>query len=294
MLSFGKLYLDITERINDLAPTGKKIAETIIAHPEMVVNWGIEELAVKCGVSVSAIMRFCKATGYTGYKELCRTLAADMAIANNETVYGDIHPGDDAFCIFKSICQANIHAIESTLICQDEAQFKNAVGVLCEAQRIDFYGVGSSGIVALDAHNKFLRIGKDGMATSDTHMQLLSAASLKEDAAAVIISYSGETASILELMDVVKATGCKTISITSYGENSLNKVSDINLFSLSTETYIRSGAMSSMMSQITVIDALYSAVCSATYDEIKEFLNYSQSIINKVRTKNKRNFKQLR
>lgn len=47
MLSFGKLYIDITERMDNLTLTSQKIAEEIITHPETVVNLGIEELADK-------------------------------------------------------------------------------------------------------------------------------------------------------------------------------------------------------------------------------------------------------
>ena len=47
----------------------------------------------------------------------------------------------------------------------DAAELERAVSLLCRARRTDFYGVGSSGLVALDASNKFGRIGKVAVVT---------------------------------------------------------------------------------------------------------------------------------
>jgi RpiR family carbohydrate utilization transcriptional regulator len=42
-------------------------------------------------------------------------------------------------------------------------------------QRIEFYGVGNSGIVAQDAQHKFFRLGVHAAALIDGHVQVMSA-----------------------------------------------------------------------------------------------------------------------
>ncbi|MDP1172210.1 SIS domain-containing protein, partial [Klebsiella pneumoniae] len=65
-------------------------------------------------------------------------------------------------------------------------------------KRIEFYGVGNSGIVAQDAQHKFFRLGVNTVATSDGHVQLMSATMLQQGDCAVIISNSGRSRDLLD------------------------------------------------------------------------------------------------
>ena len=281
----GKCRLGLMEMLDSLSPKEKQIAQFIIDYPEEVVEMSIEQLAKVCRTSVSSVVRLCKNCGYSGFKELCRMLSGDLAAASSVISYQDIRPGDSPASVFRNICLSNMKAIENTLMMAEDAAIDQAVKLLCQAGRIDFYGMGTSALVALDAHNKFLRTGKMVMANADFHVQLLTATSLKKGDVAVLISYSGETYDIVTLADQIRHTGCSIITITSYGKNSLSEYADVKLHSLSTETYIRSGAMSSRIAQMTVIDALYSAVCSSMYHEVKPFLDKTRLAVSKARPK---------
>lgn len=284
-MTAGKCCLGLKEMIDSLSPKERQIAQFIIDYPDEVVEMSIDELAKVCRASVSSVVRLCKNLGYSGFKELCRMLSGDLAAASSAITYQNIRPGDSATSVFRNICLSNMKAIENTLMMMDEKAVEQAVNMLCRAQRIDFYGMGQSNLVALDAHNKFLRTGKMVVANADFHVQLLSATSLKKGDVAVLISYSGETYDILSLAEQIKHTGCDIITITSYGKNTLSEYATVRLHSLSTETYIRSGAMSSRIAQMTVIDALYSAVCSAMYEEVKPYLDKTRLAVSKARPK---------
>lgn len=166
----------------------------------------------------------------------------------------------------------------------DYKALSEAVELLVKARRIDFYGVGNSGFVALDAQNKFLRINKLATAQTDPHLQILTASNLSKDDAAVFISYTGETRDLLDTLDIVKSTGAKTISITRLGKNSLAGATDINLFMVSDENFIRSGAMSSRIGQLCIIDILFSIVTSRLYSEVKPYLDRSMNASKKKKT----------
>jgi DNA-binding MurR/RpiR family transcriptional regulator len=97
--------------------------------------------------------------------------------------------------------------------------------------------------------------------------------------AAVGISYSGETSEILRALSIAKEHGSTTISITKYGDNSVSRTADIPLFTSSTETEIRSGAMASRISQLNVIDILYIGVASRNYDRAVTYLEESRRAI---------------
>jgi DNA-binding MurR/RpiR family transcriptional regulator len=266
--------LRIREMIHSLTPKEKKIASYILEYPSEAVNQSIEELARTCGVSISTVVRLCKSLGYSGYKELLRMLSTDLVLLQHHSItYTDVRPGDSIDMIIRSVSMSNSKAIENTLSVLDEKELTRAIDKLCEARRIDFYGVGSSGNVALDANNKFLRINKISIASQDPHVQILSATTLKPDDVAVLISYTGETIDILETAEIIRQTGATLITITRMGKNPLAEMADICLFSSSVEGLVRSGAMSSRIGQLNVIDILYTAVASHEYEKVKPYLD---------------------
>lgn len=280
-----RCYLNIKENYDRLSVSEKRIAKYIIDNPDEVVRMPISDLAEKCSTSKPTVVRLCKTLGYSGYKELCMYLNTDIMLsADGEMSYKDINPGDDTVDIVSKIAENNIKAIRNTVEIIDYEELHRAAELLVRARRIDFYGVGNSGFVALDAQNKFLRINKLAAAQTDPHLQILTATSLTKDDAAVLISYTGETRDILETMDIIKATGATTISITKFGQNSLSQACDINLYMVSDESFIRSGAMSSRIGQLCIIDMLFSIVTTRMYSEIKPYLDKSTAASKKKKT----------
>ncbi|MDD2503681.1 MAG: SIS domain-containing protein [Clostridia bacterium] len=57
-------------------------------------------------------------------------------------------------------------------------------------KKIYFFGIGESNNSAIDARNKFVRIGLNTMAASDTHMQLMEASLMTPDDLAIGFSLS--------------------------------------------------------------------------------------------------------
>lgn len=271
--------LRIKELMNSLTPKEQQIAAFILDYPNDVINMSIDELASACGTSTSSVVRLCKSLNYSGYKELCRMLSTDLALSQNEVItYNDVRPGDSVDSIVRSVCMSNMKAIENTMSILDIGELEKAVNAIIKADRVDFYGIGTSGLVALDAYNKFLRINKISMSSADPHEQILTATSLKKGDVAVLISYTGDTKDILETADIIKKTEATIISITRYSKNLLSERSDIRLYSSSSETLIRSGAMGSRIAQLTVIDILYTAVTSHEYEKVKKYLDKTRLV----------------
>ena len=265
--------LRMKEAMDSLAPKEQRVASFILDFPEEVVSMSIEEVAIACQTSTASVVRLCKSIGYSGFKELLRILSADLTSQQDGIAYEDIRPGDSLDAIMRNICKSNMNAIEGTLSLMDPEQLDKAVAALCNASRIDFYGVGSSGLVAHDAHNKFLRINKFTISSSDPHEQVLSATSLRPGDVAVFFSYSGETRDTMETFEIARQSGATTVSVTRYGKNPLSEAANISLYISSSESMIRSGAMGSRISQMTMVDILYTAVSSRIYDKVKPNLD---------------------
>lgn len=278
-------YLRLTEIVNTLPNSERRVANYILDSPHETVSMSIDELAKNCDTSKSSVVRLCKSLGYTGFKEFCRVLNAEISSASPESVlYKDILPQDDLHTVAKHVCANNIKSIENSLSILDYEALAKAVSAISKAARVDFYGVGNSGFVAMDAQIKFTRINKLSVAHVDSHLQIISASTLTKNDVAVLISYSGETRDILETMRVIRQTGATIIGITKYGKSTVSDNADINLYTASLETLFRSGAMSSRIGQLNLIDILFTAIASKDYADVQEYLNRSTSATRKKKT----------
>jgi len=80
-----------------------------------------------------------------------------------------------------------------------EHRFGNARDALREkARRIDFFGFGASGIIALDAQQKFPLFGVPCLAHTDSHQQFTAAAMTQPGDVAVAIPNTGNTIAIID------------------------------------------------------------------------------------------------
>jgi RpiR family carbohydrate utilization transcriptional regulator len=86
-----------------------------------------------------------------------------------------------------------------------------------QGRRLEFYGVGNSGIVAQDAQHKFFRLGITAAAISDGHMQVMSATMLKPGDCAVVLSHSGRSRDLLDVAEIARKKGATVIVITASG-----------------------------------------------------------------------------
>jgi DNA-binding MurR/RpiR family transcriptional regulator len=280
--------IKIKETIQDLSPSEKRVAQYILDNPADISHLSIGELADKSGSSEATVVRLCKILGYNGYKDFKISITKDIAYMSRDDEdeqYTDVEPGDELKSIIQNISYNNKKSIDDTLQIISYKAIEDTVEAIAAAQRIEFYGVGASYIIAFDAVQKFSRINKIALSYPDPHLQIASAANLKKGDVAIAISYSGETKDTYDSICVAKESGAKTISITKFGQSSISDVCDINLFVSAPEISIRSGAMSSRIAQLNVIDVLFAGVASKSFEQIKKHLNKTRKAIREKKLK---------
>ena len=260
--------------MQDLNPIESSIAEFFINNQNDLMQLPIQKIAESCSCSQSAVVRFCQRLGYSGFKDFKRQLTGSMLEQyTHETAttpqYSDIKLDGPLNTIINRIANNTIQSIKDTTSVLDEDMLIKAIYAIAEANRIVFYGVGGSAIAAADAFQKFVRLGKNCQYFEDTQLQLASAVTLNKEDVAILISYSGRTDDILNLVPVFKESNVTTIAITKYGFSPLSKVCDIVLSVASTDIPVRSASFSSRIAQLLVIDMLFTGVASLNYDELK-------------------------
>ncbi len=264
-----------------LAPAERRVAERVLADPAAVSASTISALAHLCETSETTVIRFCRAVGFTGYPALRLALAAESGrgAAGARDLTGDIVAEDDLDKVVAKIAFADARAVEETAQQLDLRELHAVIEALVGAGRVDVYGVGASGFVALDLQQKLHRIGRVAFAWPDPHMALTSAALLTQGDVAVAISHSGATQDTLDALEVARRAGATTVAVTNFPRSPLALLGDHVLTTAARETTFRSGATASRLAQLTVIDCVFVGLAQRTYDTSQRALELTADAV---------------
>lgn len=247
----------------------KAVVHYLLEHPEDSAGCSIHQLAERTFSSSSTIIRLCRKTGFDGYKELQKSLLYELAIRKENILWQgqEIEREDSLEEIVNKVTYKNIVSLEDTRKLMDLETLEKCVDLLDRASTVCLFGIGSSLLVAEDMYLKLLRVNKNCHLSEDWHAQLLQARNMTERDLAVIISYSGMTEEMLACAKAVKQQGAPVIAVSRFEDSPLAKLADYNLAVAATELVFRSGAMSSRISQLGIIDILYTAYVNRHYDD---------------------------
>ncbi|WP_430786491.1 MurR/RpiR family transcriptional regulator [Virgibacillus flavescens] len=249
----------------------KKIADFILLNPQNIIHHTINQVADELDVAESTVFRFCQRIGFKGYQAFKIALAAEV-VTPMKDIHEKINEGDSIGTVSEKVFRSNLKTLDDTMQILDGKILEQAVSILLNARKVEFFGNGGSAVIALDAYHKFIRSGLSVNTNLESHMQLMSASQLTQEDAAILISHSGSTKDMIDVVQVLKEKGVKTISITNFAKSPLTKEVDLSLYTVAEETDIRSEAMSSRIAQLSLIDALYTNVMIAKNEESREAL----------------------
>lgn len=205
----------VNKNYNQLSENDFYIWNYISKHRKECENLSIDQLASKCNVSRSTILRFAKKISLKGYSELKLYLKLDNEVTKENTYNVDL------------VC-SNYEKVIQNIREKDCTEIFKAID---DARNIYVYGVGMiQSSIKKELRRVFMMAGKtlyDVSGYKEAEYALNSAAS--EDIF-IIISVSGENEFILELAKKLNVKNIPIISITQLKENSLSQLSNYNLY----------------------------------------------------------------
>jgi RpiR family transcriptional regulator, carbohydrate utilization regulator len=255
----------IKASIPALPPAEQRVARLLLADPRSFATLPVSMLAARAHVSKPTVVRFCRSVGYDGLADFKRKLAGTVNEGVpfvHRSVDEDDKPGD-------LIVKVIDNAVAAMLKYRNSAAghaFDRAMAALTTAgqagKRIEFYGVGNSGIVAQDAQHKFFRLGVHAQAVSDGHVQVMAATMLGPGDCAVVISNSGRSRDLIDAADIARRKGATVIVITASGSPlaQLAQSSGQVLAADHPEDFDRYSPMVSRLLHLTIIDILTTGV----------------------------------
>jgi RpiR family carbohydrate utilization transcriptional regulator len=150
----------------------------VLADPRAFAHLPVRELAVRAHVSKPTVVRFCRSMGYDGLADFKLKLAGSVS-EGVPFIHRSVDSDDKTSDVMVKVVDNAVAAFLQYRNAASTAAIEQAAQAIAATwqtgKRIEFYGAGNSGIVALDAQHKFFRLGVTSLATSDGHMQVMSA-----------------------------------------------------------------------------------------------------------------------
>ena len=205
----------IRTQYDSLSKSEKKVALAVLEQPELAITENITALAKKADVSEPTVVRFCRAIGFDGWHAFKMKLAQGLALSTG--VDESPAPEDLAADLVNKICSRSINTLLDLRNSLDANAIEHALQVLSRASRIEFYGQGTSGIIAADAQHKFFRSGVPTVAYADPHIHSIAASLLKKGDAVVAISQRGNSIALLRSVQLARSCGADVVILAPSG-----------------------------------------------------------------------------
>ncbi len=252
----------IKASLPSLAPAEQRVGRLVLADPRAFANQPITELASRSHVSKPTVVRFCRSMGYDGLSDFKLKLAGSVS-EGVPFIHRSVDVDDKTSDVMVKVIDNTVAAFLKYRNDASSVAIERAADALLATynagRRIEFFGVGNSGIVAQDAQHKFFRLGITSIAYSDGHMQVMSASLLGPGDCVVVISNSGRTRDLMDACDIARKNGATTIVITVTG-SPLAAAANIHLAADHPEGYDRYSPMVSRLMHLMIIDILATCV----------------------------------
>jgi DNA-binding MurR/RpiR family transcriptional regulator len=252
---------------NAFTKSEKILYEFLQTHIDDIIYMSVTELAERIGVGESTILRFCRKVGYKGYQDFKLNVAQYLGAGQLEK------QTDQSQSLMEKVETTLINSIKKSTLLIEEETVEAAVDLLAGANRVLFFGVGSSGVAAVEAKHRFMRIGKKYDAYTDSHFMMMMASTLQEDDIVVAFTLSGGTKDTVDACRTARESGAKVIAITSYLKSPITKQADLVLLTSGKEGPFEGGSMFAKVSQLYVIDLLFTYATQRDIDHARHFQN---------------------
>ncbi len=276
---------EIHNRYDRLTDVEKKIAAAVLTAPQDVIKMTVKELAERSGTVPSAVVRFCKSIGATGFSDFKICLSAELGSKVSAAGMLPVGEGDDPQQVFRKVFASGINTLEDTLSLIDFSQAEAIVQLLQQATRVVFFGVGTSSVIATDAQYRFAQLGIATSACTDILFMNVAAANLKAGDIAVCISHSGNTKATVDALQRAKKAGAATVAVSSFAHSRLAKESDYRLIAFSDDKNYPVEAVSARIAHICILDAVMMSFASKNYETLQKHISERNEVLQQMRYK---------
>lgn len=248
------------------------VAQYLYQNKQNIKKLSITQISKETYTSASTTVRLCQKLGFKGFKEFKDAFQEEQEylLTHFENIDPNI-PFTEKNTIqeISSIIATLLKdSITDTLELLHHDSLQKATLTLDKAETIYIFAITNTASITYDFQYKMKYLNKKVVIVDNPELFPFTLDTVKKEDCCIFISYSGETFFMPLVKKRLYNKNFPVISVTSLGDNSLLKMSDIHLF-ISTREKLSSkiGHYVSNESIHYILDVLYSCIFSMNYQK---------------------------
>lgn len=254
----GDILTAILRRVAAFSRTETRLAEVVLESPEAAAHMTLAAFAQAAGVTQPTAIRFCRKLGCSGFSDF-RIAIAQAAARGALYVHREIRADDPLSEVVSKVFASSVDTLQTVAQRLDLAVIERAVRLIGAANRIELLGTGLSSVAAIDAHQKFMRLGVPTGLHGDGHLQRMSCATLVPGDVAIAFSYTGQIRDFLRTCETVLERGAALVAVTR-SESQLAAIATETIAIDTLENTFVYAPMTTRLAHLAVVDVLATAV----------------------------------
>ena len=246
MEDYEKTLIPVIEALYGSFTALEKTVADFFIHNTKKMDFSSKNISKLLFVSEATLSRFAKKCGFRGYREFIFQYELNMA---------ENRPATNDFT--KQVLNCYQDLLNKSYALLDERQMLRVIDAISERKRMYIYGCGSSGLAALEMKLRFMRLGVNVEAITDTHIMKMNSVLLDQDCVVIGISVSGKTEDVIRSLRSANQRGAFTVLLTSSKEKKFYEFCD-EIILLAVREHLENGkAISPQFPILVMIDILY-------------------------------------
>lgn len=237
-----------------LSPAERRVANFVLDNPRTALNDPIALIAQGAEVSQPTVIRFCRTLGFQGLADFKLKLGSGLT-GTLPVQRTQVRRQDSTGDLCAKVLDNTISAIMQFRESLNVEAVDRAIELLRQAKRVEFYAMGNSAVVALDAQHKLFRFRIPSVAHTDSAMLAMASELLGPEDVAVFVSSSGQPPELARAAGLAVERGAAVISITA-GQSPLARRSTVCIPVEHNEDVTTFVSMISRILHLLVVDML--------------------------------------
>ena len=196
----------IDSHFEEMTALEQEIARYFLQAATIQDDLSSQQVTQKLHISQAALTRFSKKCGFSGYREF---IFQYQHQAKKQYTHSHKHSP-----LTNRVLRSYNNMLEQTQDLINEEQLERIAQLIEDADRVYFFGTGSSGLVAREMKLRFMRLGVVCEALTDQDGFAWTTSILDENCLVLGFSLSGSTPAILNSLLDAKEMGAKTVLFT--------------------------------------------------------------------------------
>ena len=223
--------LKIRAERDQMSAIERRIADFILAEPQLLRDYSSQQLANALRISQSSVVKFSQKLGFKGYPDLKYSIGESIARGDgvdreNHEEHGN---GDAHSALAESLWRSKSLAEQETRLINPSANVDAIATAVRQAKQVFVFGTGEDGILSQGFAVRLSLLGFHTVHCSDAALMAISIATSKANDVLFAFSQYGQQSTLSKISRQFRERRVRVVSVTRHTANPLRAQADLSL-----------------------------------------------------------------